>query len=916
MDEIAMCTQLQRQRECERLHDTRAGLLQLNYRCYWTGTECRERGDQPWSGNVPLQNLSKVSKDTFGAMALTPAPRTCSVDTRFLFDTTAYFKSLADHLTNLAKGDSVVTTAVFIGWMFDFQTTLDPDASGQTITLRLDSKQSISFGAGTLGWYVTQAALGIAQRRTQDAKGESNELLAFIFWTSSVTRKTDRIGMLLDSGLFDVKLNIRTLACINEFAWSEHGVTGATQGPVYALMQNPHVSGITHGFPSSHQKSVIFAKLAEGGQVTAAKVFVGGVDIVDSRTDGRIIKTAEDPEAEQNTLKELPKDNGTASLVGTVDGIFEDVKDERTLKARLKSFAMKLNGKRHSVSKAITEYIEKRKEQLKNKRYLGWKRNEALSRKKKGAFFPALWEDKVLLFKDDMAVALDVAVIAVQRWQRELQFRGKSILLDTELRLTGGNQLRRIFEELSNASARSLKQSNASSSARTNVCQVQMTASRGFYLVPEASPVTAALDGYIRAIHQAENFVYIEDQFFSSATEPSDDGDNGYPSNQVMHALLLRVQRSLLENKRFNVVILTPLFNDMNSFYSTLRALFHSKYGLIARVRALVKMWNVRVDGMERSQQKAVKESMQVGRRELRWTDILVTAYLARASCVDDVDITGKVTQGYAPGVMKLKQAAEEEGAQLCNYEFSTVYIHSKMLVCDKKDGQGLLIVGSANVNDRSLSGVSDQEGGVIVDGPAGIAVFEKAMFEHASLRVSWNTTNDFHVSRVAEKLHEAMEQNRKTVRAFSCFDPKAGTFNPNDPRCTGRHATMNRLTDKWVSEWNVGLWDKQTSKMFNRKPAPALNNSRFTDRVFNVSNEHFAIVGPGTEPLSFQVYHAPGEEHHGDVLRHFFPFLPGTIGIPDEDENAFHFPVSAFFNRFVSAHTFMGFKTNVAGAV
>lgn len=172
-------------------------------------------------------------------------------------------------------------------------------------------------------------------------------------------------------------------------------------------------------------------------------------------------------------------------------------------------------------------------------------------------------------------------------------------------------------------------------------------------------------DAYVRAIGAAEHFVYFENQFFISSTRETDDEIR----NRVMVTLASRIIEALYANRLFVAMIVLPLAPEALLLdRPTLQQLhwqFRTINELVRRVRSATE-----------------------GRRfpKARIEDVLSIHYLREHQLFSDPRATTLTEQ---------------------------VYVHDKLLIVDDR----VAIIGSANVNDRSMAGDLDSEiGAIIID--------------------------------------------------------------------------------------------------------------------------------------------------------------------------------------------------------
>jgi phospholipase D1/2 len=171
-------------------------------------------------------------------------------------------------------------------------------------------------------------------------------------------------------------------------------------------------------------------------------------------------------------------------------------------------------------------------------------------------------------------------------------------------------------------------------------------------------------NAYIRLISNAQHFVYIENQFFVSGLE----GDP-FCSNRIANALVERIRRASENKENFRVMVVMPLLpafpgkpDDKDA--SSLRGVMHWQYRTICRGEYSIyhKLF-----------------------QELDDDPFKYIAFYGLRNHSDRPD----------------EQPQTEE-----------VYIHSKVMVVDDRS----CIIGSANVNERSMCGDRDSEIAVVVE--------------------------------------------------------------------------------------------------------------------------------------------------------------------------------------------------------
>ncbi|KAL8157962.1 phospholipase D zeta 1-like isoform X2 [Apium graveolens] len=170
---------------------------------------------------------------------------------------------------------------------------------------------------------------------------------------------------------------------------------------------------------------------------------------------------------------------------------------------------------------------------------------------------------------------------------------------------------------------------------------------------------------YCSLIEKAEHFVYIENQFFISGLK----GDETI-QNRVLESMYRRILRAHHEKKLFRVIIVIPLLPGFqggidDAGAASVRAIMHWQYRTICRG------------------QNSILHNLH---------DLL------GARVHDYISFYGLRSYG------RLSDSSPVASSQ--------VYVHSKVMIID----DCAVLIGSANINDRSLLGSRDSEIGVLIE--------------------------------------------------------------------------------------------------------------------------------------------------------------------------------------------------------
>ncbi|CAG9328777.1 unnamed protein product [Blepharisma stoltei] len=197
---------------------------------------------------------------------------------------------------------------------------------------------------------------------------------------------------------------------------------------------------------------------------------------------------------------------------------------------------------------------------------------------------------------------------------------------------------------------------------QTGTCECQVLRSAGLWSLGLEHTEHSIHTAYLNLIDQADHFIYIENQFFISSTA-------GNPvKNQISQALVERIKCAAKRKEKFKVIVVCPLLpgfegsiNDPGA--AVLRVQLHWEYQTICRgINSLYEQL--------KSDENIYDPLEYIRFYGLRTHDML-----------NDTPVT------------------------------EIVYVHSKLMIID----DDIVLMGSANINDRSLLGSNDSEIAMII---------------------------------------------------------------------------------------------------------------------------------------------------------------------------------------------------------
>ncbi|SDY78436.1 phospholipase D1/2 [Lysobacter sp. yr284] len=204
---------------------------------------------------------------------------------------------------------------------------------------------------------------------------------------------------------------------------------------------------------------------------------------------------------------------------------------------------------------------------------------------------------------------------------------------------------------------------------------------------------TSIRDAMINCIRSAQGYIYIENQFFVSDCGADEKLTKGPANNQIVHELTEAVRRAINANRAFHIWLVLPehpegLLEDEATSSQAWWALQSARRGQHALIRNIT-MYLIFKKYKDEGKPMPVRQAWgydalakELG-LENKWRDYVT--------------------------VLNLRNFGQTNGLVMTEM----VYIHSKLMIVD----DAVAIIGSANINDRSLNGNGDTElAAVIVD--------------------------------------------------------------------------------------------------------------------------------------------------------------------------------------------------------
>ncbi|KAI1276036.1 phospholipase [Xylaria sp. FL0933] len=395
-------------------------------------------------------------------------------------------------------------------------------------------------------------------------------------------------------------------------------------------------------------------------------------------------------------------------------------------------------------------------------------------------------------------------------------------------------------------------------------------------------------NAYVHAIESAQHYVYIENQFFITAT-----GDKQYPiENKIGASIVSRIVRAHSNRENFRVIVLMPAVpafaGDLKSDGALgTRAIMEYQYNSINRGghsiieslqqngiddwRRYIGFYNLRnYDRINTSStmRRAEEESgvrYDDARREYddyvgggndrRYRD-QYDRYQSAASRVPDEtwDTVSSCYMDGGPDIRTVPWHGDEE-AEMNAFVSEELYIHSKVLIADDR----LVICGSANLNDRSQLGTHDSEIAVVI--------------EDQDLVESRMDGRPYRASRFATSLRRQIWRKHLGWLPDQRWDQPNRNWTP---------VTRDPQEYDWGSEADRAVEDPMSDDFWRSWARTARTNTEVFSKVFhNVPNDnvrtwadydeffsrHFIIPGANSKDQDKR-----GRVEYGHVVRDEFP--------------------------------------------
>lgn len=438
-------------------------------------------------------------------------------------------------------------------------------------------------------------------------------------------------------------------------------------------------------------------------------------------------------------------------------------------------------------------------------------------------------------------------------------------------------------------------------------CQVVRSVSQWSGGIPTEHSVQNA---YIAAIENSQYFIYIENQFFITAT-----GDKQNPvQNKIGAALVERILKAARAGKKFKVIVVCPsvpgfagdLRDDsslgtraiMNYQYNSINRGGNSIMELIAKEgynpMEYIRFYNLRnydrinTNSTMLQAEKASGVNYEDARRYHDSAEVGYGGYgpgnpaggydttkaydqYQQAANAHPSATSGRwdsVSECYMLGGQDIRTVPwDSDLPEIDAFVTEELYVHTKVLIADDR----IVICGSANLNDRSQLGTHDSEIALVIEDPTTIDSNMngepwKASRFAASLR------------RELTRKHLGLLKAQDYTRPNANCEP-VGVPNEFDLTCPESQVVADPLSDTFQSLWNTQA-RRNTEvyrKVFNVVPDDYVRSWDAYKEFFEYNFRKADIEAEGKRVIR------PSKYEWGHVVRD--NFAPGPEGVQQVKE-------------------------------
>lgn len=195
----------------------------------------------------------------------------------------------------------------------------------------------------------------------------------------------------------------------------------------------------------------------------------------------------------------------------------------------------------------------------------------------------------------------------------------------------------------------------------------------GLYVKKERLFENSIQRAYVHNIRRSKHFLYIENQYFMGSSHEWLEARETKIENLIPLEITARIEEKIAKRKRYSAYIFIPMFPEGKPSDKVTQEILHWQF------RTIEMMYD-RIG-------RAIREA----ELDTHPQDYLLFLCLGKKEGRNPIPTPSELT-GHAANAFK--------------YQRLMIYIHSKMAIFDDE----YIIVGSANINDRSLNGNRDTE--------------------------------------------------------------------------------------------------------------------------------------------------------------------------------------------------------------
>ncbi|KAK4449922.1 hypothetical protein QBC34DRAFT_404245 [Podospora aff. communis PSN243] len=407
-------------------------------------------------------------------------------------------------------------------------------------------------------------------------------------------------------------------------------------------------------------------------------------------------------------------------------------------------------------------------------------------------------------------------------------------------------------------------------------------------------------NAYIQIITNARHFIYIENQFFITATS-----DVQKPvSNKIGRAIVDRIVRAHHAHEDFQVIILMPAVpafaGDLKSEGALgTRAIMEFQYESINRggysiIEVLKKsgvqdphryinFYNLRnydrinisavmgqveqesgvsYESARRDYDNEYERGNQYQPNDATYTggpDSQYRRYQQAASRHPDQtwDSVSAAYMDAGPDLHNIPWNGTPE-SELDAFVSEQLYIHTKVLIADDQ----IVICGSANLNDRSQLGNHDSEIAVVIEDPTPVRTL---MGGHVYTASAFATS----LRRQLYRRHLGLLPDQRCDRPDSNWTPVTRDPNDYDWGSPADLLVRDPMDPKFRELWTRTA--RQNTEIFSRAFHPVPNDKvRTWEDYDNFFSKHFVVPGEAKEKA--EEGYKQGKVDYGHVVREEFP--------------------------------------------